>query len=667
MNPEIFDLTKRGLRVFPLAPGSKIPPRGSDWTNTATADAFQAYDDFVGVPGANVGVLANGLVIVDADTKNGDGISEALALIGDVKTYTVTTPSGGRHFYFDAGGELFNNAVRIRPNVDIRAANGYVVGPGSQIGGKRYSELDTSPIAPLPASIRALLTAKRDAAPVEARTAGELDTAGAIASATAYLKAAPLAIQGDGGDNQTIRVANRVMDFGVSPATAVELMADHWNERCSPPWEYEDLERKVFSAAKSKQDAIGRDNPNNFFEDVEPPPAPVDDFASSFVPLEMSEDDARTLPPRPWLVEDWLLKGKVTELVAPGGVGKSALSIGIAVSVALGEGSHLGVDVREGGRVLIVNVEDDVIEMRKRLYAFQKLHGIAGDALRGKIDIFDSERDWKVLVDSSREGPRQTAVVGRLIDFIKRGDYRLVIFDPLVEMHSVNENDNGQMAFVMNAFKTAARSANVAVMLSHHTSKPPKADSTGRAGNAATSRGASSIGNAARVAMTMFAMTEPEARTLKVPEDQRYRYVRIDGAKANLNPLTGASKWFEKVNVPLGNGEGAPAFKPAVFDFLNVGRASSEQVAAVLGFIVEISGNGGWRHYSASPKARNFLPRSIAAMAAFAAIGITEAVCLDALETLLRQNAIERAPDGRAKTKCGDPPLRYRATVATSD
>lgn len=665
MSPEIFALTSRGLRVFPLSPGSKIPPRGSDWTNAATSNGFAAFDDFSALPGANVGVLANGLVIVDADTKNGDGIAEALAVIGDGRTLTVGTPSGGKHFYFDAGGEQFNNAVRIRPNVDIRAANGYVVGPGSQIGGKYYVVLDDAPIAPLPDSVRALLSAKRDAAPLETKTIGDVDTQGAVDRAIAFLKTAAPAIEGQGGDNHTIKIANRVFDFGISPDTAVGLMADHWNDNCSPPWDFEDLERKVQSAAKSRQDPIGRDKAENFFEDVEPPPAPVDDFDSKFVSLGLSQDEANALPPRPWLVEPWLLKGLVTEIVAAGGTGKSSLAIAIAACVALGDGKYLGINVRESRRVLIVNVEDDVLEMQKRLFAFRKLHGISAEALAGKIDCFNIDFDWQELVKKQGNELKRTDAVDRLIKKIKAGNYGLTFFDPLVEMHRVNENDNGDMAAVMNAFKRIARATDSSVATVHHTGKPPKGDPSAHAGSQSASRGASSIGGAVRAGMTMFTMSPAEAKHYQIPESQRRNYVRVDASKGNLSPHPGESVWFEKVNVPLGNGEGAPAFRPAHLIATNPDHPSREQKDMVYRQLSEWTVSGDIKKFSSEPKARNRLTRALAALPEFIAAGIHEAMCAQALDALCRDElaGIYEDKDGRAKKKGAKKPRRYRAII----
>jgi hypothetical protein len=75
------------------------------------------------------------------------------------QTCTVTTPSGGWHLYFTAPEDsaIRNSASLIGPQVDVRAAGGYVVGPGSVVNGKPYEVLHDDEPAPLPRWIARLL------------------------------------------------------------------------------------------------------------------------------------------------------------------------------------------------------------------------------------------------------------------------------------------------------------------------------------------------------------------------------------------------------------------------------------------------------------------------------------------------------------------------------
>ena len=95
-----------------------------------------------------------------------------------------------------------------------------------------------------------------------------LDDPLAIELATAFLRGAAPAIEGAGGDSHTNLVANRVGDFGISEPMALDLMLEHWNDRCSPPWEPEDLREKVRSAYHSRQNRLGVAHPGHAFKGI---------------------------------------------------------------------------------------------------------------------------------------------------------------------------------------------------------------------------------------------------------------------------------------------------------------------------------------------------------------------------------------------------------------
>jgi hypothetical protein len=90
----------------------------------------------------------------------------------------------------------------------------------------------------------------------------ELDTEPATQRATDYLlNEAPEALEGAGGDTTTYKVACCVRDFGISKGLCLELMIEHYNERCSPPWTIDELEKKVESAYRYAQSEIGQRAP----------------------------------------------------------------------------------------------------------------------------------------------------------------------------------------------------------------------------------------------------------------------------------------------------------------------------------------------------------------------------------------------------------------------
>jgi len=73
---------------------------------------------------------------------------------------------------------------------------------------------------------------------------GELiDDDAAKAAVTNYLtNSAPLAVEGRSGRKTTMSVLQKCQDLGCRLETAIELMKEHWNDRCTPPWESDEIE-----------------------------------------------------------------------------------------------------------------------------------------------------------------------------------------------------------------------------------------------------------------------------------------------------------------------------------------------------------------------------------------------------------------------------------------
>lgn len=167
---------RRGLAVFPIPAGGRVPEPG--WQRLATLDE-DALPELL-ASGRNVGIAcrASNVVALDLDVHHGDGptvngietLRTQLGIRGLDRwpeTLTVATPSGGRHLYFrvpaDCGiGSASGGRTALGPGIDVRGpgrrSGGYLVGPGSMVGGLPYAIANDLPIAPLPGWIADLLT-----------------------------------------------------------------------------------------------------------------------------------------------------------------------------------------------------------------------------------------------------------------------------------------------------------------------------------------------------------------------------------------------------------------------------------------------------------------------------------------------------------------------------
>ena len=144
--------------------------------------------------------------------------------------------------------------------------------------------------------------------------------------------------------------------------------------------------------------------------------------------------------------------------------------------------------------------------------------------------------------------PAAGALDKLLRDEITARKLDIVSLDPFVKSHGVPENDNNAIDYVCTALASIAIQFDCAIDFPHHTRK-----GGGGAGNADAGRGASSNKDAGRLVYTLTQMTEEEAETFGISEEERRGYVRYDSAKVNIAPPSRKARWFEIVGVPLGN------------------------------------------------------------------------------------------------------------------
>jgi AAA domain len=79
-------------------------------------------------------------------------------------------------------------------------------------------------------------------------------------------------------------------------------------------------------------------------------------------------DDPGPIPPRQWLLANQFCLGFISSIVAAGGTGKSALRLVQLISLALGR-PLCGQHVFRRCRVLIISMEDDDLELKRRIKA----------------------------------------------------------------------------------------------------------------------------------------------------------------------------------------------------------------------------------------------------------------------------------------------------------
>lgn len=277
-------LAANGFHVFPLLENSKLPAI-KDFPNKATRDPNQIKDWWT-CPilemekSYNIGISTTrfgddeALVVIDVDNKGekkGSIELDKIDMINEVpKTFIQATPTGGQHLVYRSPIAVKQGSNVLAPGIDIRSKGGYIVGIGSEIDGKPYHGPIHSPsVAP-----QWLIDAcgKAPERQEGVKLIHDVNQDIAFDRAIDYLKNAPLSVEGMSGDQTAYKVACKLKDLGIASADALMLMVEYWNDRCSPPWDIEELNSKIINAYSYGNEAPGASSPEAQFTPLAPSP-----------------------------------------------------------------------------------------------------------------------------------------------------------------------------------------------------------------------------------------------------------------------------------------------------------------------------------------------------------------------------------------------------------
>jgi hypothetical protein len=298
---------------------------------------------------------------------------------------------------------------------------------------------------------------------------------------------------------------------------------------------------------------------------------------------------ASAIPPREALYGDHRIRRFLSATIAPGGLGKSSLTIVEALAMVTGR-PLLEVRPPRPLRVWLWNGEDPFEEIERRVTAAMMHFGLSEADLGDRLFI-ESGRDFPISLVRAERGAPQIDIAARddlLQQLLGRGIDALIV-DPFAYSHRVLENDNSAIALVAATWSDIAERANCSVELVHHARKTGGAEV-----GVEDARGASALVAATRSSRTLVRMSEDEAKQLRVT-DAHGRYFREGGdPKRNLSPppLTNRTLWFRTVGVALGNGTAefprgdevgvAERFHPSVTPEEVAAASASKEKAAVL-------------------------------------------------------------------------------------
>lgn len=461
-----IEAVRRGFSVFPCVHNAKTPAI-KDWPNRATTDLAQIKAWWAEDPFYNIGGSTTGKLVLDLDVKNGGGDSfRGLLLIYEFpKTMRTETASGGDHIVFamPPHNEVSNSAGRIAPGIDVRGDGGYIVLPGSSIGGRTYKWMNDNPPAAAPEEIVALCKARQPKSEAAGKRLMPEDDESLRLSRQYLDSRAPTEVAEGRRDSAGYEVAARLYDFAVERSTCHELLTEWSGANCGPPLDDEALDRISRSGECNRANAIGCSHPGApGFDpvDIAPRPGPP---PSKFLSIAAAEGARIALDRRGrYLVKGLLDCGGMSVLYGESGGGKTFMAQDLAYHVGKGA-EWRGHKVRQGGVIYLA--AEGGSGTFARLAALQAHYGPLDDV---RLHLIPVPADFI-------HGPGDVDLLLAEIQRVERDcgyKVELVIVDTLSRaMAGGDENSSVDMGAMVKALDRLRLISAAHVLTVHHTGK----------------------------------------------------------------------------------------------------------------------------------------------------------------------------------------------------
>lgn len=179
----------------------------------------------------------------------------------------------------------------------------------------------------------------------------------------------------------------------------------------------------------------------------------------SLLPVEAAHRLAVRAEERRWLVEGLWSEEAVGIVGGEPKCCKSFLALDMAVSVAAGAPCLRRFPIAHAGRVLLYAAEDALHVVRSRLEGISAAAGVALPDL--DIQVITAPA---VRLDLAADRASLEETVARLAP-------RLLVLDPFVRLHRIDENASGEVAPLLAYLRELQRRYGVSVMVVHHAKK----------------------------------------------------------------------------------------------------------------------------------------------------------------------------------------------------
>jgi hypothetical protein len=187
------------------------------------------------------------------------------------------------------------------------------------------------------------------------------------------------------------------------------------------------------------------------------------------LPVQRASQLDTSGPQTHWLVEGLWSEQAVGILGGEPKCCKSFLALDVAVSVASGTACLRQFPVPRSGPVLLFPAEDSLAVVRQRLEGIAAVAQVPFASLPVQVITAPSLR-----LDLPKDRLR-------LNETVRQHRPILLILDPLIRLHRLDENDASQIAALLSYLRELQREFQVAVMLVHHARKDSRSSRPGQA------------------------------------------------------------------------------------------------------------------------------------------------------------------------------------------
>lgn len=436
-------LAKMDFKIFPLRENDKRPLFKGSAQTQGTTDLNQIRDIWTQHPNANIGIATgDGLTVIDVDTITAHGVDGENSMLeyqvdnGFInETLEVTTPTGGKHYYYLTDNE-YSNKASILPGVDVRGLGGYVVGPGSTINGTLYEAKQLTEPQRANSEVLQLLGAckkcETSTDPFEALEKGYSETLIPQGSRTDYL----------------IKQCAQLCD-GTKTLETMKKMIQVINENnLEIPLKDKELEMEVFpSLERFKKHEAKKVDPETSIDPNKINLVKVSDIEKEYVE---------------WLVPGYIPKGTITIIGGDGGLGKTSLWCNIASAISNGTPCVLQENndvLCPYGEVVYFSGEDDTARV-----------------LRPRLEQNGANLDNIKTIPMDDDAFTSLSIGGALIEgIIEARRPMLVIFDPIQQfIKNADMSKRNDMRQIMTSLSKLGKKYGTTFILVMHTNKRDK-------------------------------------------------------------------------------------------------------------------------------------------------------------------------------------------------